>query len=143
MDIVSPLSVATTQKKFLLVAIVYFSKWVEVEAYASIKDKNVSKFVWENIVCRFEILQAIIANNEPQFDNSDFRTFCLELKIKNLYTTLHYPQSNRQTEAMNKTLLSELKKMLKKKNQRKVGGTTRSPVDISNNTRTTNMNYSL
>lgn len=119
MDIVGPLSVATTQKKFLLVATVYFSKWVEAKAYASIKDKNVSKFVWNNIVCRFGILQAIIVDNEPQFDNSDFRTFCSELKIKNLYSTLHYPQSNEQIEAMNKTLLSKLKKMLKKKTKGK------------------------
>ena len=30
-------------KKFLLVAIDDFSKWVEAEAYANIKDKDVSK----------------------------------------------------------------------------------------------------
>ena len=32
------------QKKFLLVDTDYFSKWVEVEAYASIKDKDICKF---------------------------------------------------------------------------------------------------
>ena len=45
MDIVGPLPVAAAQKKFLLVATNYFNKWVEVEAYASIKDKEVSKFI--------------------------------------------------------------------------------------------------
>lgn len=35
----------TTQKKLILVAIDYFNKWVEVEAYSSIKDKDVTKFV--------------------------------------------------------------------------------------------------
>ena len=44
MDIVGPLSVASMQKKFLLVDTDYFSKWVEVEAYASIKDKDICKF---------------------------------------------------------------------------------------------------
>ncbi|RVW50249.1 Gypsy retrotransposon integrase-like protein 1 [Vitis vinifera] len=44
MDIVGPLPAAPAQKKFLLVATDYFSKWVEVEAYASIKDKDVTKF---------------------------------------------------------------------------------------------------
>ncbi|RVW49417.1 hypothetical protein CK203_080276 [Vitis vinifera] len=44
MDIVGPLPAAPAQKKFLLVATDYFSKWVEAEAYASIKDKDVTKF---------------------------------------------------------------------------------------------------
>ncbi|RVW98441.1 hypothetical protein CK203_026751 [Vitis vinifera] len=47
MDIVGPLPATPAQKKFLLVATDYFSKWVEVEAYASIKDKDVTKFVEE------------------------------------------------------------------------------------------------
>ncbi|RVX19896.1 hypothetical protein CK203_005312 [Vitis vinifera] len=63
MDIVGPLPAAPAQKKFLLVATDYFSKWVEAEAYASIKDKDVTKFVWKNIVCRFGIPQIIIADN--------------------------------------------------------------------------------
>ena len=45
MNIVSPVPIAAAQKKFLLVATDYFNKWVEAEAYASIKDKDVSKFV--------------------------------------------------------------------------------------------------
>ena len=87
MDIVGPLLVEVAQKKFLLVAIDYFIKWIEAETYASIKDKDVSKFVRKNIVFQFGIPQAIIADNWPQFDSIAFRTFYLELKIKNLYST--------------------------------------------------------
>ena len=56
----------------------------------------------------------IVANNRPQFDSIAFKTFCLELKIKNLYSTPCYPQNNGQTEVTNKTLLSALKKRLEK-----------------------------
>ncbi|KAL6330661.1 hypothetical protein AAG906_003272 [Vitis piasezkii] len=45
MNIVGSLPIAATQKKFLLFATYYFSKWMETKAYASIKDKDVSKFV--------------------------------------------------------------------------------------------------
>ena len=114
MDVVGPLPTAAAQKKFLLVATDYFSKWVEAEAYASIKDKDVTRFVWKNIVCQFRIPQAIIADNDPQFDSSVFKDFCVELHIKNLYSTPRYPQCNGQAEATNKTLLSALKKRLKK-----------------------------
>ncbi|RVW21236.1 hypothetical protein CK203_114581 [Vitis vinifera] len=50
-----PPTVVIAQKKFMLVATNYFSKWVEAEAYVSIKDKEVSKFVLKNIVFQFGI----------------------------------------------------------------------------------------
>nr|CAN79632.1 hypothetical protein VITISV_038058 [Vitis vinifera] len=112
MDIVGPLPAVPAQKKFFLVATDYFSKWVEVEAYASIKDKDVTKFVWKNIVCRFGIPQTIITDNGPHFDSIAFRNFCSELNIRNSYSTPRYPQSNGQAEATNKTLINALKKRL-------------------------------
>ena len=91
MDIIGLLPITVVQKKFLLVATDYFSKWVEIEAYDNIKDKDVSKFIWKNIVCRFGIPQAIVADNGPQFDSIAFITFYSELKIKNMYSTPCYP----------------------------------------------------
>ncbi|KAL6337543.1 hypothetical protein AAG906_037136 [Vitis piasezkii] len=122
MDIVSPPPVAVAKKKFLLITTDYFSKWVEVDVYASIKDKDVSKFIWKNIVCRFGIPLASVADNGPQFDSIAFRTFYSELKIKNLYSTPRYPQSNGQAETTNKTLFFALKKKLEEaKGKRTVG----------------------
>ena len=112
MDIVGPLPTTSAQKKLLLVATDYLSKWIEAEAFASIKDKEVVQFVCKNIVCRFEIPQSIVTNNWPQFDSRIYRNFYRELKIKNLYSTPRYPQSNGQAKASNKTLLSTLKKRL-------------------------------
>ncbi|RVW43348.1 Pol polyprotein [Vitis vinifera] len=112
MDIVGPLPAAPAQKKFLLVATDYFSKWVEAEAYASIKDKDVTKFVWKNIVYRFGIPHTIITDNGPQFDSIAFQNFYSELNIRNSYSTSRYPQSNGQAEATNKTLITALKKRL-------------------------------
>ena len=111
-DIVGLFPTAPAQKKLLLVATDYFSKWIEADAFASIKDKDVTQFIWKNIVCRFGIPRSIVSDNGPQFDNRVYRDFCQELKIKNLYSTPRYPQSNGQAEASNKTLLTALKKRL-------------------------------
>ena len=112
MDIVSPLPTSVAKNKLLFIATNYFSKWVEIEAYASIKDKDITKFVWKNIICRFEIPHAIVTDNGPQFNNSIFHKFCSKLKIKNIYSTPWYPQSNGQVEMANKKLLNSLKKQL-------------------------------
>ena len=68
-DIVGPLPTGSAQKKLLLVATDYFSKWVEVETFSSIKDRDVTQFIWKNIVCRFGIPQSIVSDNGPQFDS--------------------------------------------------------------------------
>ena len=111
-DIVRPLSTAPTQKKLLLVATNYFSKLIKAEAFSSIKDRDVTQFIWKNIVCRFGIPKSILSDNEPQFDSQVYRNFCQELKIKNLYSTPRYLQSNGLVEASNKSLLITLKKRL-------------------------------
>ncbi|GKA93866.1 retrovirus-related pol polyprotein from transposon TNT 1-94 [Tanacetum coccineum] len=49
--------------KFLVVAVDYFTKWVEAEPLATINGKNILKFVWKNIVCRFDIPGIIISDN--------------------------------------------------------------------------------
>ena len=64
-----PFPIAPAQKKILLVATDYFSKWIKAEAYASIKDRDVTRFIWKNIVCRFGIPKSIISDNGPQFDS--------------------------------------------------------------------------
>ena len=71
------------QVKFLLVAIDYFTKWVEAEALATITEARIRSFVWKNIICRFEIPMMIISNNGRQFDNQGFKDFYLGLGIKN------------------------------------------------------------
>ena len=64
-DIVGLLPTELAQKKLLLVATDYFSKLVETDAFSSIKDKDVTRFNWKNIVCRFDILRSIVFDNGP------------------------------------------------------------------------------
>ena len=111
-DIVGPFPTAPIQKKLLLVARDYFSKWIEAEAFTSIKDRDVTRLIWKNIVCWLGIPRTIVSDNGPQFDSRVYRDFFQELEIRNLYSTPRYPQSNGQAEASNKTLLTALKKRL-------------------------------
>lgn len=61
----------------------YFTKWVEAEALVKICDVDAKKFVWKNIMTRFEALEALISDNELQFDSKAFRKYCDYLEIKN------------------------------------------------------------
>ena len=76
---------------YLLVSIDYFTKWVEVEPLANIKDVDAKRFVWKNIVTRFRVLRTLILDNGLQFDNKAFKRYCYDLGIINTYSTLAYP----------------------------------------------------
>ncbi|KAL0429035.1 UNVERIFIED_CONTAM: hypothetical protein Sradi_0529500 [Sesamum radiatum] len=86
MDIVGKLPRAPGQREYLIVAVDYFSKWVEAEALSKITEKEVMKFAWKNIVCRFGIPRAFVMDNGTQFQGAKLRQWCEELKIKQYYT---------------------------------------------------------
>ena len=112
LDILGPFPKAVGNKRFLLVGTDYFTKWVEAEPLANIRDVDAKKFVWRNIVTRFGIPHTLISDNGLQFDSKAFRRYCNELGIANRYSTPAYPQGNGQAEAINKTIVNGLKKRL-------------------------------
>ena len=99
-------------KRYFLVSTDYFTKWVEVEPLANIRDVDDKKFVWKNIITRFGVPHVLILDNGLQFDSKMFREYCGELGIINRYSTPAYLQGNGQAEAVNKVIVSGLKKRL-------------------------------
>ncbi|XP_073120186.1 uncharacterized protein [Henckelia pumila] len=112
MDIVGTLSISTGQRNFLLVAVDYFSKWVEAKPLAKIIERKVLSFLWKNIVCRFGIPRRLISDNERQFCGSKVRAWCEEMKIEQVFTSVAYPQGNGQVEVTNITIVQALKPRL-------------------------------
>ncbi|KAL0394444.1 UNVERIFIED_CONTAM: Gag-Pol polyprotein [Sesamum latifolium] len=111
-DIVRPFAPAVAQKKFMIVAVEYFTKWVEVEAVAKIFEREVINFIWKNIICRFGIPRVIVSDNGTQFQGKTIMAWCKELKIQQNFTAVGNPQANGQTEVTNRTILQHLKTRL-------------------------------
>ncbi|KAK2996329.1 hypothetical protein RJ639_026105 [Escallonia herrerae] len=99
-------------ERFVIVAIDYFTKWTEAESLATITASKCEEFFWKNVVCRFGIPKILITDNGKQFDNSNFRSFCEGLSICLRFTSVAHPQSNGQTENMNRSILQGLKRKL-------------------------------
>ena len=91
MDIVGPFPKAAGNKRYLLVDTNYFTKWVEAEPLANIRDVDAKKFIWRNIVTRFGVSKVLISDNGLQFDSKAFRRYCCELGITNRYSIPAYP----------------------------------------------------
>ncbi|XP_074573491.1 uncharacterized protein LOC141829917 [Curcuma longa] len=112
LDIVGPLPMGPQQKKFLLVAVDYFSKWVEAEALSRITEGAVMKFLWGNIVCRYGIPYRLVSDNGRQFSGKKLREWCQGLSILQAFTSVAYPQANGQAEVINREIIKGLEKKL-------------------------------
>ncbi|GKB00691.1 reverse transcriptase domain-containing protein [Tanacetum coccineum] len=62
-DILGPLPQATGRVKFVIVAIDYFTKWIEAKPLARITGKEVIRFVLDNKICRFGLPKIIVTDN--------------------------------------------------------------------------------
>ncbi|GJX94429.1 putative reverse transcriptase domain-containing protein [Tanacetum coccineum] len=74
LDILGPLPEVPGKIKFIIVAIDYFTKWMEAKPLAKTIGKEVQKFVWENVVCRFGLPRVIVTDNETQLVNDPFKS---------------------------------------------------------------------
>ena len=100
--------------KCLVVAIEYFTKWIEAEPMAQITTHKIQHFVWENIVCRFGIPKRLVSDNGTQFASQQLDKLCTELGIRQVFALVEHPQTNRQVESANRVLLRGLKRRLDK-----------------------------
>ncbi|GJS90865.1 reverse transcriptase domain-containing protein [Tanacetum coccineum] len=78
-DIVGPFPKGPGKVKFLIVAIDYFTKWIEAKPVTTITGNQVKKFAWDNIVCRFGLPGEIVSDNGKQFRDNSFKDWCEKL----------------------------------------------------------------
>ena len=63
LDIVGHFPKTAGNKRYLLVGMDYFTKWVKTEPLANIRDEDAKRFVWKNILTWFEISCTLILDN--------------------------------------------------------------------------------
>ncbi|VFQ69578.1 unnamed protein product [Cuscuta campestris] len=98
--------------RWIIVAIDYFTKWIETEALVRGTSEQCSKFVSNNILCRYGVPKQITTDNGTQFEAGDFNELLGDWKIRHTYSSVAYPQGNGQVENANRTIMDGIKKRL-------------------------------
>ncbi|GAU46629.1 hypothetical protein TSUD_284770 [Trifolium subterraneum] len=106
MDILGPFPTAVRQVKYHIVAVDYFTKWIEAEPLAKIGASHVLRFFKRNVLARFGIPQVVVTDNGTQFTNKKFQEFLATIGTTQHFTSVEHPQTNGQAEAANRLDLS-------------------------------------
>jgi transposase InsO family protein len=112
LDLLGPLPPAQGNLRYVVVAVKYFSKWIEAKPLATITSVTVQKFFWQNIVCRFGVPKAITIDNVTQFDAEAFREFCEQIGTKIHFASVQHPESNGLVERANGIIMTGIMKLI-------------------------------
>jgi ribonuclease HI len=112
LDLLGPLPPAQGNLKYVVVAVEYFSKWIEVKPLATITSVTVQKFFWQNIVCRFGVPKAITVDNGTQFDAEAFKEFCEQIGTKIHFASVRHPESNGLVDRANGIIMTGIMKLI-------------------------------
>nr|XP_009606785.1 uncharacterized protein K02A2.6-like [Nicotiana tomentosiformis] len=92
MDVIGPIeSDVSNGYRCILVAIYYFTKWVEVVSYKAVTKKVVADFIRDRIVCQFGVPKSIIIDNIANRNSDLMKAMCETFKIKHRNSTTYRP----------------------------------------------------
>ncbi|XP_052734034.1 uncharacterized protein LOC108321519 [Vigna angularis] len=103
---------ASNGHRFILVAIDYFTKWVEAVSYANVTRKVVTRFIKRELICRYGLPNKIITDNATNLNNRMMAELCEEFKIHHLNSSPYRPKMNGAVEAANKNIKKIVQKMV-------------------------------
>ncbi|GKV17243.1 hypothetical protein SLEP1_g27774 [Rubroshorea leprosula] len=111
-DLLGPFIKAVGGATHLVVAVDYFTKWVEAKPLSCLTSRRIEDFLFSSVICRYGIPNQIIADNGPQFNCNSFRDFCSSYGIKLVFTSVYHPEANGMVESVNKAILEGIKPRL-------------------------------
>jgi hypothetical protein len=95
-----------------VVAVEYFTKWIEAKPLVNIVAVGLKRFFWQNIICHFGVPRGITVDNAKQFDCHLFKDFCYQMRVEAAFASVYHPQSNRAVERANTLIFTAIKKIL-------------------------------
>jgi IS30 family transposase len=108
LDMVGPLKGGTKKKKYLLVTVDKFIRWIEARPVTSAESGPVVEFL-SDIVHRYGVPHSIITDNGTNFAAQEVKDWCGKMGIKLDYASVYHSQTNGQVKRANGLIMSGIK----------------------------------
>ena len=108
-DILGPLPKTPRGNQFILVVCDRFTKLVRTIPLRTITSLAVAQAFCYHWVFVYGMPKTLLSDNGTQFSSKFFQACCIELGIKQVFTTAYHPQCNGQVERFNRTIVSQLR----------------------------------
>jgi transposase InsO family protein len=116
-DVMGPLPVTRNGKRYIILAVDFFTKYLEGIAVDEADAQTVAKFIHSDIICQYGVPKELTSDRGTEFVNNLIEELSRTYYIKHIKTTAYHPQGNGQTERMNQTIKNVLAKLIKTEDQ--------------------------
>jgi len=106
---VCPLPKKGTAYRYILVLTDYFTKWSEAYPLKDAEATTCMRAMYNNFFARFGLPRQLHSNQGRNFESKLFHQLCTLTGVTKSKTTPFHPQSDGQTERINRTLLQMLR----------------------------------
>jgi hypothetical protein len=97
---------------YIIVAVDYFTKWAEAMPTFDNTGKTATLFLFNHVIARFGVPQAIVTNHGSHFRNLMMYELTEKLGLRHDNSTPYYPQANGQVKEINKVFITMLRRMI-------------------------------
>jgi hypothetical protein len=101
------------EKHYLIIARDDFFKWAETRVLSKAKTWRMTKFLWENVICKHDCFEKLIVNDESE-NKEILDEFMQRYRIKKMITWNYHFQINEMIKRNHKSLFDALFKMFDK-----------------------------
>ena len=103
-----PLPETDQGSKYVLVAVDYFTRWVEAYGIPNQEAMTVARKLVDEMFCRFSPPEQLHSDQGQQFESALVKEICNILEVKKTHTTPYNPLGNGMVGRFNRTLLDML-----------------------------------
>ena len=93
-----PLLRTLTGKQYIILAVDFFTKWIEGIAVEDADAQTITKFIYSDIICRHGVPKQITSDRGTEFLNELVEEMERTYHIKHIRTTAYHPQGNELTK---------------------------------------------
>src|SRR3954467_9861615 len=97
-DVMGSLNVTPTGKRYIVLAIDHFTKFIEARALEDADAQSIAVFIHDDIICHHGVPKILISDRGTEFVNELIQALTKTYCIHHITTTAYHPKGNGQTE---------------------------------------------
>ncbi|SRR6266542_5292107 len=97
-DIVRLLLIIKEENRYIVVAMDYFSRWLEIRSLKVANADTVIIFLYKKIICRFGILRILQSDKEIHFVNEVIQKLTKRFRIRYSLLSPYYLQTGKEIQ---------------------------------------------